>query len=448
MAKARIIIALMGLALMAGLACLPAGRAFAQASPPPYPTQYWINGKIAAGTTGIADLSGFTAIFYRNSGGPWLAYAVATSDASGNFRINAMDDMRMLPLAVPTPNYYIGVGSKTVGGRSYGMNERLVEIIYDDLSNGFKPVADLTLAENEGVWVPGGPIGDVGLIRNTHIVRGGADNTQLILEWEYAPGSGLTGVSIWELRGADAAFNPETATGWTMRTDISPVSGTRQNTARRTGDGQNAYYRVVPITAVRENLMDLRWNTRTAGKIDIRFPGGGIANYILKTLPLYAGSMNATLAGQATTNMTICPQSGTGVTAREWTPTAPMLNDINIKPGVGYWVVNDGPAGSSAIVTFVGTLETSSSRTIATRDLTGNPQPVAINSATLGGVNGDLLCPQSDSGVTAKEYRDGNWPAFTLGITQGFWYWHEGRRYFLMNILDPQGAKIREGTSP
>ena len=443
MAKAKIIIALLGLALMAGLACLPAGMAFAQDEIPTYPTQYWVKGRIVSGTTGESDLSGFTAILYRNSGGPWLAYATAVSDASGGFRINAMDDLRMLPLAAT--NYYIGIGSRTVGGRSYGVNERTVAFDATDLSNGFKSIADLTLAEGEGVWVPGGPIGDTGLIRNTRIVRE-ADGTILIY-WEYAPGAGITQADTWVLGGrSDAAFNIDTA-GWS-KADISAVGGTVVNARLRPGDGLNGYWRVVPTGTAQANIMDLRLNTRTAGKIDVNFPGGGIANYVLKTLPLYAGSMNATLTRQATGNMTICPQSGTGVTAREWTPAAPMLNDIDIKPGVGYWVVNDGPAGSRALITFVGTLETSASRAIATRDLTGNPQPVIINSATLGGVNGDLLCPQSDSGVTAKENRGGAWPAFTLGITQGFWYWHEGQRYFLMNILDPEGTKIREGATP
>ena len=440
MAKAKILIALLGLALLAGMA-------FAQDEIPPYPTQYWVKGRIVSGTTGITDLSGFTVILYRNSGGPWLAYAVAVSDVSGSFRINAMDDLRMLPLTAT--NYYIGVGSRTVGGRSYGMNQRIVAVDATDLSNGFKSVADLTLADGEGVWVPGGPIGDTGLIRNTQIYRESDGNPatpdRILLSWEYAPGSGLRQADIWELRGADAAFSLNTTTGWSYRATTSPDLLSAQ-TGRMSGDANNAYYRVVPHAAVRENLMDLRWNTRTACKIDIRFRGGGITNYVLATLPLYGGSMNATLAGQATQNMIFWPQSGSGVAPIEWTPTAPLIRDIEVRPGVGYWVENDG--ASDMTITFVGTAETSGSRDIAQRDLSGNPSPVTINSSTLGGASGDLIWPQSGSGLGVIENMSGAWPAFTLGITQGFWYWHEGQRHFLMNLLDPEGAKIREGLSP
>lgn len=313
--------------------------------------------------------------------------------------------------------------------------------------------------------VEGLGVGDTGLIRNTRIVRENDGNPstpdRILLYWEYAAGSGLTRADIWEFRGADAAFNSNASTGW-IKPSSSPFTGTSADTGRFSSDGQNSYYRIVPAGTAQINIMDLALNTRVAGKIDIRFPGGGIANYKLMSVPLYGNSMNSVFAGQATSNMILWPQSGSGVTAREWTTSTPLRTDIEIRPGVGYWVQNDGLAGTGDItISFVGTPETRNYRNITSpRDLTGNPLPIVANSSTLGGFydsareEGDKIWTQSGSGVTVKEFRSlapglpMRWPSFSLGIHEGFWYWPVGDRHFFINLFDSEGAKIREGLSP
>lgn len=128
---------------------------FAQQEPPPYPTEYWIMGQLDGTAVGLSgsQLDGFTVISYNTSTTPWTAFAAGVSYDNGKFLINAMDDLRMLPLTART--CYIGVGRKQIGDKFYGKNETNLAISAADLGNGYKSGITLALAENEGVWVPG-----------------------------------------------------------------------------------------------------------------------------------------------------------------------------------------------------------------------------------------------------------------------------------------------------
>lgn len=131
-------------------AALLAGSVFAAQQLAPYPAAYWVNGVVNAGASGLTDLSGFKVIFYKVTGDTAAAYADATTDIYGQFKINAMDDLRMLPLSTTT--YFIGVVNK--GG--YGVNQKDVIISTADLNNGYRNLAAdlLSLAAGEGVTDP------------------------------------------------------------------------------------------------------------------------------------------------------------------------------------------------------------------------------------------------------------------------------------------------------
>jgi hypothetical protein len=411
-----------------------------QAEAPPYPTQYWVKGRIVSGTTGITDLSGFTAIFYKNSGGPWLAYAVAVSDASGGFRINAMDDLRMLPLSAP--NYYIGVGSRTVGGRSYGVNERIVAVDATDLSNGFKSVADLTLAEGGGVWVPGEAIPDTGLIQGTQIFRNGtARGSAVRLTWRYKEGSGISRADIWRSSGPELDY-AETAT-W-RKIFTTPELQTEYIDFDReaaVGNGINAYYRVVPRGTPDTQIFSLANNTRTAAKIDIMLNPGDLR---ISTLPLYAGPISGVMDGQVGIDeFYFYPQSGTGLDAKKYINNALVGAPFDVAPGVGFWFENKSTSRHS--VTFVGTLETLADREIKPMDITGNCMPYAVNSAGLNAFDGDYIYPPSGTGLGAFRWSatSGGWlGSFTLNNTDGCWYEHAGTRFWHIDLKN--GVSVKE----
>jgi len=125
--------------------------AVAEQQTPPYPAAFWINGTLGPGPSGLVDLSGFKVVFYNSQDNSYaLGYALALTDASGNYRINALADLRLLPLAAAT--YHIGV----VNNGGYGVNEKEIIITADDLTNGYKNM-NLILATGEGIPDPETP---------------------------------------------------------------------------------------------------------------------------------------------------------------------------------------------------------------------------------------------------------------------------------------------------
>lgn len=294
------------------------------------------------------------------------------------------------------------------------------------------------------------PVGDTGIIQQTIIVRNSDGNTAtpdpIYLYWSYKTGFEGTPVHIWEYRGADANFNENTSS-WSKLNTI-PITANSFDTTRKSGDGQNAYYRVVPSTVAQSQIMDLAQNTRVAAKVDVVLTGGGIANYTLLAPPLYGLPLGQTFAGQATANIIVWKQSGSGVTPVEWqyTTQAFAFDDIAMEPSKGYWVENDG--STAVTMSFVGTLETGNSKTIQQTHLTGNPLPIALDGVLIGGVTGDIVWVQSGSGLTPKEKRTTGWDAFTLNNAQGMWYWHAGNRFMNILLFGAAGEKVKiiEGT--
>jgi hypothetical protein len=131
-------------------AAMLAGGALAAQQPAPYPAAFWVNGVITSPVGGPTDLSGFVVIYYSTAGDNAAAYGRAVTDAGGQFRINIMEDLRMLSL-VGGKTYYIGIVNKD----GYGLNETTTVLESPDLVNGFKNLTEaLVLAAGQGVPDP------------------------------------------------------------------------------------------------------------------------------------------------------------------------------------------------------------------------------------------------------------------------------------------------------
>jgi len=142
-------------------AVLLSGLAVAQVqTPPPYPTQFWINGVLDNSVAQLTalELTGYKVIFYKttNLNNPTNyedGYAFAlTLGPDGRFRINAHDSLKLAPLTAAP--YYIGV----VARNSIGVNQKDLAISAADLANGYKNVDPtlLTLKLGEGIPDIGG----------------------------------------------------------------------------------------------------------------------------------------------------------------------------------------------------------------------------------------------------------------------------------------------------
>ncbi|MBU0629481.1 MAG: hypothetical protein KKC80_00995 [Candidatus Margulisbacteria bacterium] len=166
-------------------ACLPLAATAAQ-SPTPYPVAYWVNGALQKDASSLPPtLDGFKLYFYKAPGNgfvPTFDYAVASSDASGNFSINALEDLSLTPLAAAT--YYFGVEKKefTVGGvkRSWGINETAVDLSQADINSGYKNIAEslTTLVEGAGL-TPSGETSGLTIFR-----AGDTKDSNILIAWD------------------------------------------------------------------------------------------------------------------------------------------------------------------------------------------------------------------------------------------------------------------------
>lgn len=289
--------------------------------------------------------------------------------------------------------------------------------------------------------IGGQPEGDNGLIRNTRISR---DGQNIKLEWEYAPGSGITRADIWRLTGQEFVkegnwlkiFSNQPVTSWV---DNIPLA-LNQPPAVVVGNNMNAYYRVVPTGTVRANIFLPSNNARTVAKIDIKVEkNGGIK---LIGLPLYAGKVSGTFLGQVPQGQEIIlyPKSGTGLDYVKVKSDAVVGRDFDISPTIGFWQKN--PNANDITITFVGSLE-SSARTsnLAAKDLTSNPVAVSVPSNLLGS-NDDVIYPQAGKGLDYFKKSGGGWGVnfATLALNQGFWYKGAGNRRWNINPAVPSAV--------
>jgi hypothetical protein len=128
----KLIVYLIGLILLSSVA-------LAAQQTPPYPASFWVNGTLVQGAA--PGLSGYKAVVYKVSGKPADGYAFNLSDASGNFRIDPIDDLRMLDNTVHlvAGDYYFGVVAKG----NFGINEKKITLVADpDLKNGYYNITD------------------------------------------------------------------------------------------------------------------------------------------------------------------------------------------------------------------------------------------------------------------------------------------------------------------
>lgn len=148
--KPKIIIVIIFVVVLLGTLVQAAQKA------PPYPTKYWLIGKIEKPALAPSnfDLENYGVVFYSKTNSPEAGYAKVMTDSNGKFVINAMDDLRVL-LLNNTSDFYMGVGKKTVGTTSYGMNQKKFKFTVTELLNGCKVDFKYTLVEKEGIKVPG-----------------------------------------------------------------------------------------------------------------------------------------------------------------------------------------------------------------------------------------------------------------------------------------------------
>ncbi|MFA5035088.1 MAG: hypothetical protein WC500_04850 [Candidatus Margulisiibacteriota bacterium] len=184
------------------LAALLPLAAFAAQQPAPYPVGFWVNGALQKDASSLPPtLDGFKAYFYKTSSGgyvPGTAYAVASSDANGNFSINALEDLGLLPLSAT--NYYFGVAKKefTVGGvkRSWGINEKDLTLTAADINNGYVNLTALftTLVEGQGL----NPTGETSGL--TILRAGDTPGSNITVTWDPAKFGG-TNPKIYVMTG-------------------------------------------------------------------------------------------------------------------------------------------------------------------------------------------------------------------------------------------------------
>ena len=275
------------------------------------------------------------------------------------------------------------------------------------------------------------PVSDAGLIRNTWIER--LPDGTIRLHWEYTPG--IISADIWRLSGDGQAFTSDTG-DWPGAAIGAGVGATQfDDPTIRAMDGDNAYYRVVPAGTALADIFGsdpasgTPYNERTVGKIDVSLAANELQ---LVSMPMYSVPASEALGGQipAGQEVTLYPQSGGGLDALPFRAGA-LAGDFDILPNRGFWIQNDANART---ITFVGRFINVETRDIANLDLTGNPLPLSIESAVLGGGDGDLIYPQSGGGLNVIGYSGGWVSPFTIGIGEGFWYQTTGTRSWDVNL--------------
>lgn len=178
------------------------------------------------------------------------------------------------------------------------------------------------------------------------------------------------------------------------------------------------------------------------GKINITTDADG--GLLLIGLPMFAGNVASTYPDQLGTNQTInlYPRAGGGLDAVAVTNSGIMTgSDFDILPTVGFWQKN--LSDTAVTITFVGDLpKTDYTDDLESLDLSSNPLAKQLSSDTLG-IDGDVIYPQSGSGLSAFTKDQGSWgqnfPA--VDFYQGFWYRYSGNlRRWNIDHLTPDAV--------
>lgn len=261
-------------------------------------------------------------------------------------------------------------------------------------------------------------------IKLVWIVLGKADVWRLAgLSKEYST------IEVWTLVSKEVTFDPSLSPLNFLvatYTDSYPVAS-GQNPVR-TGDGINAYYRVIAsgtipgvvvgTTSNDARIFDLNVNPITVGKVDVNISAN---DQLLINSPVIDKNVSDVFSSQLPTGKIVYlyPRSGKGLDKVTASRGTMLGTDFPAKPALGFWIEN--PNADPLTFSFVGALPSTMSNIIEKLDLTGNPLPVSLNSGNLGGEPGDNLYPQSGKGLD-KITKTANWRSFTLKVGDGFWY--------------------------
>ena len=216
--------------LLSAILVAPAAFA-AQQSPPPYPAQYWVIGTLKVDPADPAPtLKDYKVVLYSVDQKPSDAFAYSVSDPSGNFFINAFDDLKLDP---KPSSYYIGVVKKD----DFGVKQSTVQ-----LSDQGYTVQDLTLKRGEGITDPIGGVGP-------------ALNIKVLLEGYYDPSASQKSKIFTVEVEARTGTSANTATGIAGRCTavFDPADGYVKNPGNywdivppdSTADPSTQYYLVV-----------------------------------------------------------------------------------------------------------------------------------------------------------------------------------------------------------
>lgn len=290
--------------------------------------------------------------------------------------------------------------------------------------------------------------GDVGLIQNTQIFRNTtAPGSNLKLTWTYRAGSGVTQADIWRLSGPSANYSE--VVSWT-KIFTTPAGVTEYLDTLSgppvVGDGENAYYRVVPAGRASDQIFTYENNARTAAKVDVQLTSGGSK---IVAIPVYAGSIADIMSGQVGNDeFYFYPKSeGGGLDAKRYVDDRLNAATFIVSPGVGFWVENK--SGNEHKLTFVGILETLGEREITRIDITGNTAPYPSSFLALRAYLGDKIFPPATTGgLNAYVHGADGWIVrdrnlTLLNTTDGCWYEHSATRYWRIDLRGGVSIKDR-----
>ena len=310
------------------------------------------------------------------------------------------------------------------------------------------PLLEETAPTSEGLV-------DNGLIINTNINRIAGDD----IEISFSADPSVISANVYQLSGLGAEFSSTATWSKVNREAIAINRDPAVNSGKtvwresdsadvdrliRSQDGNNAYYRVVPALPVElappapANIFGSapagkNYNDITVGKIDLAFAANDLK---LVSMPLLAGPMSSVLSGQRSLGQFVLyPQSGGGLNVVSY--NGGIVGDFDVSPAVGFWFQNDSNA---KVVTFVGRIINSATKSISNIELSVNPLPYGLSSRAIGGLSGDVIYPQSGGGLNVVNNSAGWASEFNLGIGSGFWYQSPVARLWRINLIS--GASI------
>lgn len=255
-----------------------------------------------------------------------------------------------------------------------------------------------------------GPVVPYGTVQ-LHIER---DGNNVRLTWDY------TGeIDLYVLTG-DGSGSYSNDTGWTiLSTEDGDGEYIDPDQVGEVSANAERYYKGIYAGFSSDTYIPQAW---PVGKIDVPVASGG--GMQLVGLPLDAGTATTSFYGQLSSEQEIVllPQAGSGLDYVTVYNDSITGVDYYVNPTTGFWLRN--PNSDNVVITFVGPLPPETfTADLLNFDLTANPIAKAISTDNLG-VDGDVVLPQSGSGLDYYVKDGGSWgPSFpTLNMNAGFWY--------------------------